>query len=97
MANNKMTLNEFIEESLKQAASRNFHPEVFPGMWFPKKLPQPIEKFVISSEPKSGFKKMVELGLKNWTLEAAVLAYPDQFSREARVYAEARMNGTLDA
>ena len=92
-----MELNEFIEESLRQAASRNFHPKVFPSLWSSTKSPLTIEKFVISSKPRSGFRRMVELGLKEWTLEAAVLAYPDQFSREARVYAEARMNGTLDA
>lgn len=92
-----MTLNEFIEESLRQAASKNFRPKIFPGRWFPRKSPLTIENFVISSKPRSGFKRMVKLGLKEWTLEAAVLAYPDQFSNEAKIYAKARMDGTLDA
>jgi hypothetical protein len=75
----------------------DYHATVFIGMWYPEKSLRTIEKLVISSEPRSGFQRMVTLGLKQWTLEAAVLKCPDSFSKEANAYAKARMEGILDA
>jgi len=92
-----MTLEQFIDESIKRSSAVGYHPTAFMAMWAKDRSTAPIERLVISSEPKSGYRRMVKEGLKDWTLEAAVMAYPQQFSATARTYAEARLSGTLDA
>jgi hypothetical protein len=55
-----------------------------------------IRLCVESSAPKSGFRKAVELGIKEWSLEAAVVKRRAQFTEKTPAYAHARLNGQLD-
>jgi hypothetical protein len=43
-----------------------------------------IERLVQSGDIQSGFKRLRELGLLDWTIEAAVIKFPDEFTRHAR-------------
>lgn len=92
-----MTLEEFVDEGIRRARAVGYHPTTFMSMWANDRSTKPIEKLVISSEPKSGYQRMVTAGLKDWTLESAVVKFPHLFSREAKAYAQARLDGKLDA
>jgi hypothetical protein len=54
-------------------------------------------KRVESSEPKSGYRRLKDLGLLEWSLEAAVTKFPEEFSKRTLEYARARLDGILDA
>jgi hypothetical protein len=43
-----------------------------------------IEKLVQSGEIQSGFKRLKDLGLLEWSIEAAVIRFPDRFTPVAR-------------
>jgi hypothetical protein len=92
-----MTLEEFIDESINVAKSHRYVPSIFMAMWAQDRSIAPIVRLVESSEKKSGYVRMEKLGLKEWTLEAAVLKYPERFSRKTQEYARARLDGILDA
>ncbi len=100
-----MTLEQFIVESLKRSSEKKYHPTGFLQM-VPKAFPsesarlgliEAIRRCVESSEPKSGFRRMVDLDLKDWTLEAAVLRFPELFKPQAIAYAETRLKGGFNA
>jgi hypothetical protein len=91
-----MTLEEFVDESISRAQARGYTPNWFVGMWNDDRSLAPIEQLVKTSEAKSGYKRMVRIGLKDWTLEAAVVKYPERFSKEAIAYANARLEGLLE-
>lgn len=43
-----------------------------------------ISRLVMSGDVQSGFKRLHALGLLDWTIEAAVLNFPDEFSEHVR-------------
>jgi TfoX/Sxy family transcriptional regulator of competence genes len=51
-----------------------------------------IRRLVISGDIQSGFKKAQELGLLDWSLEAAVLKFPDEFDSSVRQAAQWRLD-----
>jgi hypothetical protein len=50
-----------------------------------------IERLVQSGDVQSGFKRLKQLGLLEWTIEAAVMKFPTEFTRNARQCAEWRL------
>jgi len=50
-----------------------------------------IERLVQSGEMQSGFKRLKQLGLLDWTIEAAVIKFAAEFSSNARQCAEWRL------
>ncbi len=97
-----MTLDEFLDESVRRSAAVGYHPTKFIGMRDEarkrgKSVVSVIKSLVESSEPRSGYVRLVQLGLTEWSLESAVLKYPQEFERRTIAFAEARRNGTLDA
>jgi hypothetical protein len=94
-----MTLDEFVDESVTISVRHGYNPTRFlemrkSGTYTTVGL---IAKLVESSDPRSGFVRMKQLGLDQWTLEAAVLKYPALFTDKTKTYAKARLEGTLDA
>ena len=93
-----MTLEEFVDELLRRAAAKDYHPTIFMRMRQQYGTVGAIKRIVETSEPQSGFRRLRDLGLSEWCLEAAVLRYPDIFTeRKTREYAQARLSGVLDA
>jgi hypothetical protein len=84
-------LEAFIDECVRMCVKHKYHPTVFQGMRDRHKTIPAIEKLVQSGEIQSGFKRLKELGLLDWTIEAAVLKFPDRFSPNARECAEFRL------
>jgi hypothetical protein len=95
-----VTLDEFVDQGVRVAHDHGYHPTKFlqmrqSGQYTTIAL---IRHLVETSEPRSGFVRMKELGLQQWTLEAAVLKFQDEFKDLPTIkYAQARMDGILDA
>jgi hypothetical protein len=88
-------LASFIDESLRRSAQRGYHPTDFIRMRAQYKTVPAIERLVKSGEIQSGFKKLKQLDLLEWSIEAAVQNFPDEFTPEARACANFRL-GPLD-
>jgi len=50
-----------------------------------------IERLVQSGDIQSGFKRLKQLDLLRWTVEAAILKFPSEFTRNARDCAQWRL------
>lgn len=91
------TLEQFIDETLQRSADRGYVPTVFIGMRNSLGLVTAIQRLVETSEPKSGFRRLKDLGMVEWSLEAAVIRFPSHFTKQAIAYAQVRLDGTFDA
>ncbi len=92
-----MSLEDFVRESIQRSVAKKYHPTVFQRMWQEHGLVPAIKRLVESSEPQSGFRRLKELDLLPWSLEAAVLKFPNEFTEKTIAYATARLDGKLDA
>jgi hypothetical protein len=84
-------LDVFIDESIKISAKNGYYPTVFQGMRERHTTAGAIEKLLVSGELQSGFKRLQDLGLLQWSIEVAVLKFPDRFSENAKQCAEFRL------
>ena len=84
-------LESFIDETIKLGAAKGYHPTSFIGMRQRHKTINAISRLVTSGDIQSGLKRLVDLGLKDWTIEKAVAKFPGEFSREVREAAEWRL------
>lgn len=75
-------LDAFIDETIRLSAERGYHPTTFIGMRQRYGTVVAISRLVVSGDIQSGFGRLFELGLLDWTIEAAVTKFPDEFSRE---------------
>jgi hypothetical protein len=92
-----LTLEEFIEDSLQRSRERGYIPHDFLDGVDQHGLITEITRRVEGSEFKSGLLKVLELGLVDWSLEAAVLKFPDRFTDLTVAYARARLGGVVNA
>ena len=84
-------LESFIDETIRLARQKGYHPTTFVAMRKRHGTVPAISKLVVSGDIQSGFKRLKELGLLDWSIEAAVVKFPDEFSREIREAAEWRL------
>jgi hypothetical protein len=55
-----------------------------------------IERLVVSGEVQSGFYRLRKLNILEWSMESAVLAFPDEFTQTARECAAFRLANVDD-
>ena len=84
-------LEAFIDKTIELARERGYNPTVFQGMRRQYGTHEAIERLVQSGDIQSGFKRLMQLNLLEWTIEAAVTKFPIEFSRNARQCAEWRL------
>jgi len=84
-------LETFIDESVRISQEHGYNPTAFNAMRDRYGTVPAIERLVSSGEIQSGFKKLERLGLLNWTIEAAVLKFANEFSSSIRAAAEWRL------
>jgi hypothetical protein len=84
-------LEAYIDEGIRESIKHGYHPTVFIGMRQRYKTKPAIEKLLISGEIQSGFKRLKELNLLQWSIEAAVMKFPSEFTPQARECAEFRL------
>lgn len=85
-------LEAFIDESIRVSAKHGYHPTAFIGMRHRYQTVGAISRLVVSGDIQSGFKRMQELGLLQWTIEEAVRQFPDEFPKQVRDAAEWRLS-----
>jgi hypothetical protein len=91
-----VSLEEFIEDSLQHLSERGYVPDEFLDMRNQHGLITAITRCVEGSEFKGGFLRLLELGLVDWSLESAVVEFPERFTKLTVAYARARLNGVFD-
>jgi hypothetical protein len=84
-------LEAFIDEGIKLSIERGYHPTIFVGMRHTHGTIDAIERLVQSPDIQTGFHRLHQLNLLEWTIEAAVRRFPSEFSNDARQCAEWRL------
>jgi hypothetical protein len=84
-------LEAFIDESLRLSKERGHNPTIFVGMRHQHGTIDAIERLLQSGDMQSGFKRLKQLDLIDWTIESAVTKFPTEFSHNARQCAEWRL------
>ncbi len=51
-----------------------------------------MRRIVRSGEIQSGFRRLVQLGLREWTVEAGIVKFASEFDKETVEAAEWRLN-----
>lgn len=89
-------LETFIDEGIKKSQEKGYHPTVFIGMRERHGTIEAISRLVESGDIQSGFKRLQKLDLIDWTIEAAVVKFSSEFSRQAQECAEFRLRLAKD-
>lgn len=91
-------LESFVDESIQLAKNAGYNPTVFIGMRARHKTLEAMERIVKSGDIQSGFKRLKELGLADeWSVEAGILKFASEFSRDAVECARWRLKQIEDA
>ena len=89
-------LKSFIDDSLQRSSKKGYPATVFRRMRRYHGTVEAIERLVPTGDIQSGFKQLVKLGMRDWTIEAAVLKFPGRFSKSAVECAEFRLRVAQD-
>jgi len=84
-------LEAFIDETIRVSAEHGYYPTTFIGMRSRHGTTEAICRLVISGDVQSGFKKLHSLGLIDYTIEAAIMKFPDEFQEQDRECADFRL------
>lgn len=74
------TIDEYIDETIRISAAHGYHPTEFIAMRIRYGTVECIKRLLKNGDIQSGFKRLCELGLKEHTIEAAALKYPQFFT-----------------
>ena len=85
-------LDAFIDETIRLAGERGYHPTVFIGMRQAHGTVGAISRLVRTGDIQTGFTQLNALGLLDWTIEAAIERFPDLFDHNDIACAEWRLN-----
>lgn len=85
-------LESFVDESIDVSRKNGYNPTTFISMRIRHTTKGAIARLVVNGTIQSGFERMAQLGLLDWTLEQAVLNFPSEFPREVREAAEWRLS-----
>jgi len=97
MPNRTDPLEAWIDESIRRSGSRGYHPQVFIGLRDRLGTVSAIEQLVRSGDIQSGFYRLRQLGMLEWSIESAVRQFPDRFTPEALACADFRLNHVDDS
>ena len=84
-------LESFVDESIRVSRANSYDPHIFVRMRTDHGTVGAIERLVRSGDIQSGLSRLVEMELSEWSVEAAVLRFPDEFSEQDRQAAEWRL------
>ena len=84
-------LEAFIDESIKRSLEKGYTANVFTNMRHRYGTVETIKRLLTSKDIQIGFKKLAELGLLDFSIEAAVLKFPEEFTHEEQKTAKWRL------
>jgi hypothetical protein len=73
-------LEYFCDECIRRSKERNFDHSIFEGMRTRHGTVAAIKTLVEMGGKLSGIKKLSELGLLDWSVEATVVKFPEEFT-----------------
>ena len=79
---NNVDLEKFIDELIERAGKKGFTPKILIDMRDRYDTVGAIKRLVISKEISKGLKRLEEIDLLDWSIEAAVLKFPGEFTPE---------------
>lgn len=85
-------LEVFIKETISRSAALGYYPTTFIDMQKRWGTAEAIRRLVVSADLQSGFKRLVQLGLIDWTIEAAAVKFPSIFRKDIRDAAQFRLS-----
>ncbi|GLK76187.1 hypothetical protein GCM10008171_14410 [Methylopila jiangsuensis] len=74
-------LEAFTDEMIRLCAKKGYHPTAFKGMRERHGTLEAMRRLVRNGDVQSGFLRLTELGLQDWTIEAAILRFKPEFDR----------------
>jgi hypothetical protein len=90
---NVSDLESWIDESIRISEQHGYFPNAFKAMRSRHGTVRAIERLVSSGDIQGGFKRLRELNLLRWTIEQAVVNFPDDFPNlEVRQAAQWRLD-----
>lgn len=89
-------LEAWVDESIQRAQARGYNPHIFMGMRDRYTTVPVMERIVASGEIQSGFTRLKQLGMLDWTVAAGILRFPDRFTEDARAAAQFRIDHADD-
>jgi hypothetical protein len=72
-------LELFIDESLERSRLKGYQAPVFRRMRFEHGTQEAIRRLAEADVLQSGLRELAKLDLLDWSVEAAVLRFPDRF------------------
>ena len=84
-------LEYFCDECVRRSKQRNFDHSIFEGMRTRHGSVAAIKTLVEMGGKLSGIKKLNELGLLNWSVEAAVIKFPEEFTPRTLEFAKEQL------
>ena len=75
-------LESFIDETIRRSREKGYHPTIFIGMRQKFGTIPAISKLVRSGDVQSGFTRLYALSLLDWTIEAAVEKFSNEFDKD---------------
>ncbi len=84
-------LEAFVHEGIRRSGERGYHPTTFEAMLDRHTTEVAISKLVETGEIQSGFRRLQQLRMLEWSMEAAVIYFHDRFARNTRESAEWRL------
>jgi hypothetical protein len=84
-------LDAWIDEATRQCAERGYRGPIFERMRRKHGTVGAMERIVKTTDIQSGFVRLKELGILQWSIEEGVCRFADRFTSEALVYAQFRL------
>ncbi len=85
-------LDDWVNESIRRSVAEGYHPTAFLQMrdrWGTKDA---MKRLVMSGDIQSGFVRLRDLGLLDWSVEAGVLKFSSIFDKSVREAAQWRID-----
>lgn len=89
-------LEDFMDESISLGREKGYIPTTFMRMREEYGTIETMKKLIRSGDIQSGFRRLLEIDLLDWSIEAAVLKFPDEFTEEEREAARWRLEQVGD-
>jgi hypothetical protein len=74
-------LERFVDESIQLSRSKGYHPTVFEDMRARHRTWEAMRRIVQTGDIQSGFRRLVQLGLRDWTVEAGIVKFATEFDK----------------
>jgi hypothetical protein len=85
-------LEVFIDELIRRAGAKGYSPTVFLQMRERWGTREAVRRLVISGDIQSGLRRLQDLNLLDWSIEAAALKFPAYFDKGTRDAAQFRLD-----